>query len=157
MNEDAKITLETSLILSLEQTAKIAKLSGMRFFEKNILNGISYHDFVIIDALHQHPKMHQRNLAKHLLKGTANLSRDLDKLEERGLITRHIETKDRRIVKTLELTEEGENIFNEIALAAQERLAFIESIYSPEESKLFREFLTRLKDKLIETEGIHID
>ena len=157
MVKEVKINLEDSLILSLEQTAKIAKLSGIRFFEKHIHCNISYNDFVIIDALHRHPKMHQRNLAKHLLKGTANLSRELDKLEEKGLITRHIEEKEKRIVKTLILTKAGEKMFREIASVVEDRLSLIESIYTPTERELLKEFLSRLKDKLIETEGVIID
>ena len=157
MVKEFNVNLENSLILCLEHTAKIAKLSGIRFFEKEIKTDISYNDFVIIDTLHSHPHIHQRNLAKLLFKGTANLSRDLDKLEEKRLITRHIESKDNRIVKTLMLTTKGEQIYNEIGSIIEKRLAFIESIYTPEESELFRKFLIRLKDKLIETEGVVID
>lgn len=157
VKELENINLEDSLILGLEHTAKIAKLSGLRFFEKGINEDITYNDFVIIDTLHSHPHIHQRNLAKLLFKGTANLSRDLDKLEERGLISRNIESKDNRIVKTLTLTKDGEKTFNRIATLAKDRLMFIESIYTIEERELFREFLNRLKDKLIETEGVVID
>ena len=43
---------------------------------------VSFNDFLILETLFDNPDIHQRNLAKILVRSVANLSRELDRLEK---------------------------------------------------------------------------
>lgn len=152
-NEKKLYKLSDSLSCNVEHTARLCRVSGFRYFEENTNLGISFNDFLIIEALHSNPKIHQRDLAKILFKGTANLSRDLEKLEQKKLIQRSIETKNNRIVKTLLLTQEGENLYNNISSQTLAHVKEIESIFTPEEHEQFLSYIMRLRNRLTETVG----
>ena len=107
--------------------------------------------FLILEALYANPKIHQRDLAKILFKGTANLSRDLVRLEDCGLIKRSIDVKAKRIVKTLMLTEEGERIFKDVSKISLKHVSEIEEIFTDEEYKQFLSYIERLQNRLTES------
>ena len=145
--------LADSLICNIEQTARVGRVSAFRYFEENENIKVSFNDFLVIEALYTNPKIHQRDLAKILYRGTANLSRDLEKLEKRGLIQRAIETKNNRVVKTLLLTKEGEAIYHEVSTQSLSHVKELESVFSPEEHEQFLSYITRLRNRLTETVG----
>ncbi len=145
--------LADTLICNIEQTARVGRVSAFRYFEENENINVSFNDFLVIEALYTNPKIHQRDLAKILFRGTANLSRDLEKLEKRGLIQRALETKNNRVVKTLLLTEEGEKVFHEVSALSSSHVKEIESIFTPEEHEQFLSYIIRLRNRLTETVG----
>ena len=152
MGKQARIhKLSDSILCHLENTAKIARVSAVRFFEEHEEINVSFHDFLILEALYANPKIHQRDLAKILFKGTANLSRDLVRLEDCGLIKRSIDVKAKRIVKTLMLTEEGERIFKDVSKISLKHVSEIEEIFTDEEYKQFLSYIERLQNRLTES------
>lgn len=155
MTNTKVLNLAETLTCKLEQTARIMRISGMRFFEQNNF-GLSFSEFVILDQIYNNKDVHQRDLAKHLQKGTANLSRELDELEKRNLINRIIDTKGKRIVKKLSLTEKGIEIYSNVGKYTVEQILSIEKIYTESELKIFKSFLTRLNDKLTDSGHIMI-
>lgn len=146
--------LSDTVISNLECTARIARILAHRFFDENEDFGVTFNEFMIIDALNIKPGIHQRDLAKILFKGTANLSRDLEKLEKRGLIKRAVNTKDKRIVKTLMLTQKGQKVYHDVGICVNKHLVQIESIFSPQEHEMFLSFILRLKDRLTDSEDM---
>lgn len=140
--------LSDTLIYNLECTARIARISAYRYFEECKEINITFNEAVIIDALYTNPKIHQRDLARILFKGTANLSRDLEKLETRGLIKRNIDTKGKRVVKTLMLTPEGEKVYHDVSIRVHNHIAEIENVFSPEEYQHFISLISKLKGRL---------
>ena len=146
-----------SLIFNLDQASRVARVSGMRFFENHPELGITFNDYFLINMLHAHPNIHQRSIAKLMLKGTANLSRDLEKLEKKGLLKRNLATRDKWMVKTLVLTDKGEEIRQKAMKLAQENLDKINQIYTPEEYKMFKEFLTRFTNEIIKNEDMFLE
>lgn len=145
--------LANTLICKMEQTARLGRLSACRFFDKNENLSISFNDFLILEALFDNPEIHQRNLAKVLVRGTANLSRDLDKLEKRGIIARTVDIKSNRAVKTLKLSKEGEKLYLEICNECVKHVENIENIFSQDEIKTFIFLIEKFKTRLIETCG----
>lgn len=142
-----------SLVCSLERTARVARLSAYRFFDENPNIEVTFNEFLIIEALFNTPKIHQGDLARVLSRGAANLSRDLEKLENRGIINRSLSTKDKRIVKTLMLTNEGEKIYNDVMNQTFYHLESIEKIFNEQEYLQFSQYLDRLNQKLAESCG----
>ena len=138
---------ERTLLYSLVTTAKIAQLFAVRFFNQHKTSDITFNQFEILSALIE-KEYYQRDLAKFLFKSNANLSKDLDVLEEKELITRKASTKNKRMVKVLSLTEEGKNTIRKIDKIAENYINEVENIYTKEEFEEFEKYLNRLKNKL---------
>ena len=69
--------------------------------------------FGVLEALYHLGPMCQRDLAKKILKSTANLTTVIDNLEKRQLVTRERDIDDRRYFNIL-LTEEGDQLMRGI-------------------------------------------
>lgn len=150
MDYQHSLKISDTLLCNLERTARVARLSAFRFFEENPNIEVTFNEFLIIEALYDTPKIHQGDLARILSKGAANLSRDLEKLETRGIIQRTLDTKDKRIVKTLVLTDKGNQLYQNIIKESLQHIIEIENIFDEKEYKLFFEFIGRLNSKLTE-------
>ena len=153
MVAENKDKLSNTLICNIEQVARLGRISAYRFFDKNENIEVSFNEFLILEVLYDNPEIHQRNLAKILVKGTANLSRDLDKLEKREIIKRTVSVKNNRTVKTLKLTEQGENIYLDICQKCIEHVKNLEDIFSKDDLKTFMNLIQKYKARLIETCG----
>ena len=140
-----------TLMHYLDNTAKIARVLGARYFDEHNEFDITYNNFLIIELLFTNPDIHQRNIAKALLMGTANLSKELERMENKGLIKRKITEKKKKMVKTVKLTKKGEEIYHTIVGDWERFVTDFESIYTKEEIETFTEFLLRMKNKLTES------
>lgn len=147
-NKDSYYKLTDTLLFYLEHAARLSRISAMHYFEENPDISISYNDFSIIDSIYLNPEIHQRDLSKLLGKDTANLSRDLDRLEKQGFIVRSVDTKGKRIVKKIVLSEQGHNLRNNIACIASSHVQQIESVFTNKEKLQFKEYIQRLEDSL---------
>lgn len=146
--QENNYNLTNTMLFHLEQTARISRISAMHYFENNPEINISYNDFSIIDAIFLNPEIHQRDLAKLLAKDTANLSRDLERLEKQGFLIRIVDTKGKRVVKKLVLTNSGEYLRSSITKIAKSHVEKLESIFTEKEKEIFKEYLMRLKNNL---------
>jgi DNA-binding MarR family transcriptional regulator len=70
--------------------------------------------------LYRHPGMSQHDLARKLLVGRSNITMLLPQMEQRGLLTRENDAKDKRVMR-LTLTADGERLLME-ALHVYSRL-----------------------------------
>lgn len=145
--------LANTLICNIEQVSRLGRRSAVQYFDKNDNILVSFNDFLILETLFDNPDIHQRNLAKILVRGTANLSRDLDRLEKQGLIERVADIKDKRAVKTLKLSDEGSRIYQEACSNCVKHVENIENIFNQKEFETFKKYIDRLKIRLIETCG----
>ena len=149
MNEQFEFS--KTLMHHLDNTAKISRVLGARYIDQHNEFGITYNNFLIIELLFTNPDIHQRNIARALLMGTANLSKELDRMESKGLIKRKITEKNKKMVKTVKLTKKGEEIYHTIVGNWEKFVTNFESIYTKEEIETFTEFLLRMKNKLTES------
>ena len=140
-----------TLMHHLDNTAKISRVIGARYFDKHNEFDITYNNFLIIELLFTNPDIHQRNIARVLLIGTANLSKELERMERKGLVKRKITQKDKKMVKAVKLTKKGEEIYHTIVDNWEKFVTDLEKIYTKEELKTFKEFLLRMKNKLTES------
>ena len=90
----------------IEQLARLMKLAAVQTFNKLNIE-ITPDEFTALDIISCHSGICQRDLAKLLLKDRANTGRILDSLEEKGLVTRFVDTKNNRLVRKMALTENG--------------------------------------------------
>ena len=145
--------LANTLICNIEQVARLGRHSASKFFDKNSNLSVSFNDFLILEALFDNPDIHQRNLAKILVRSVANLSRELDRLEKRGLVERTVDVKDRRTVKTLKLSEAGQQVYQKACETCVKQVENIENVFTQKEYETFMNYLFKLKNRLIETCG----
>ena len=142
-----------SIYYQLEQTAKYCKYLGMQIFQKLDLP-ISLDEFVILDILIDNEEICQRDLAKLILKDRANTGRILNELEQKGFITRFIDTKKNRLVKKLGITENGLKELNDINSKIKEYLSGVTKRIPPEDvirvQAILKEFRLEL-EKVVET------
>ena len=140
-----------SLFYEMEQIAIYLDHHGKNFFDELSDGIINSEEFRTIDVIVCNPDICQRDLAKLIYKGTANLSRDLEKLEKRGLIKRDLETKEKRIVKTLVLTKKGLKTCEKINIKTQNHLEQMENIFTQNEHQQFIHLLEKLRNRLTES------
>ena len=145
--------LADTLICNIEQVARLGRHSASKFFDKNSNLSVSFNDFLILEALFDNPDIHQRNLAKILVRSVANLSRELDRLEKRGLVERTVDVKDRRTVKTLKLSEAGQQVYQKACETCVKQVENIENVFTQKEYETFMNYIFKLKNRLIETCG----
>ncbi len=69
--------------------------------------------FGVLEALYHLGSMCQRDVAKKILKSTANITTVIDNLEKRGLVERERSEHDRRYI-TLHITDQGAELIHRI-------------------------------------------
>jgi MarR family transcriptional regulator for hemolysin len=97
--------------------ARTAKLVGQRFDGVLAEQGGSQAVWMVLISLKTHPGANQRQVAEAAGIQGATLTHHLNAMEEAGLVTRRRDPANRR-VHVLELTVEGEAVFERLAKAA---------------------------------------
>jgi MarR family 2-MHQ and catechol resistance regulon transcriptional repressor len=88
--------------------------------------------FGVLEALLHLGPMCQKDLAAKILKSSGNLTTVIDNLERDGLVARHRDPGDRRMV-TVRLTESGRRRIEEIFPAHAAEIASLFEVLSPDE------------------------
>lgn len=102
-----------SIFYELKQTARIMKFHAEQQFA--ILNiDMTPEEYSTLDTIMCNPNLCQRDLAKLLLLDRANTGRVLNKLEEKNLIKRTVDTKNNRLIKKVVISQKGKLKLNEI-------------------------------------------
>jgi DNA-binding MarR family transcriptional regulator len=155
MKEKENCHYTESLIYSMEQTVIYFKIKGAQFF--NELNlGITIDQFVTLDAIYCNNDICQRDLSKLILKDRSNTGRILTILEENSMIKRKIETKGKRLVKKIYITDKGKQIIEENHPRLRDAFLKVFEDVSEEEFATLRQTLNKLKDNLSKTTSIQI-
>ena len=143
--------LADTMISTLGKAARIERVLAIRCFNeiKNI--DLTYNEFLILDTLNFNSGIHQRDLAQRMVMATGNLCRELERLEEKNYIERQWDKKGKRMVKTLVITDLGKKQYDKAIKSVEKYIMIMEDIYTPQEHKALKEYLSRLLDKLNES------
>ena len=136
-----------SIYYELEQTARLMKILTLQLFDKLKLD-ITPDEYFALDTVSVNAGICQRDLAKLLLKDRANTGRILESLEQKGFITRFIDTKNNRLVKKMGITEKG---YNELELINTKVRSHIENTrgkITPKEVQKVQEVLKKFRTNL---------
>lgn len=136
-----------SIYYELEQTARLMKILTLQLFDKLKLD-ITPDEYFALDTVSVNAGICQRDLAKLLLKDRANTGRILESLEQKGFITRFIDTKNNRLVKKMGITEKG---YNELELINTKVRSHIENTrgkITPKEVRKVQEVLKKFRKNL---------
>jgi MarR family 2-MHQ and catechol resistance regulon transcriptional repressor len=75
--------------------------------------GLTVSQFGALEALYHLGPLHQNRIGEKLLKSSGNITMVVDNLEQRGLVQRQRDDKDRRCI-TVSLTDSGHKLIHEI-------------------------------------------
>lgn len=106
-------------------------------------HGLTPEQFVVLATLFNHDGMSQRELADYLSKDRPNITRILDKLQEKGLVVRRPDSEDRRIYRVGATAEGYELIECLTPMVLEARKRFFSTL-SADEQATMREMLDRL-------------
>ena len=89
-------------------------------------------------------RMSQNEISNQMQVTPANISYLMEGLERDGLVVRYPHETDRRVT-WVELTDEGERVFRDLAPAMTAHLGNLGAGFTEDEKKLFSTFLRRLR------------
>ena len=117
---------------------------------------ISLDEYAALDIISINAGVCQRDLAKLLLKDRANTGRILDSLEEKGLVTRFIDTKNNRLVKKMGITEKGYKKLNEITKKIEVHVSNFAGKFSHSDIEKMHDMLRNFRAHLEEVVEMNI-
>lgn len=155
MSEQIPACCADCLPYMVEKASIYLRLRGS-FILNKLGSGLTLEQFITLDAISSCKEICQRDLAKIVLKDRSNITRILKILEEKGLITREPSTREKRIVKLIKLTDEGQEIINKYSLSVKTDLEEFFSDFDKNDIKSFRNVLERIVSKISEKQNIQI-
>lgn len=144
-----------SMYYQIKLTEKLCKIMCKQL-EETLNLPITIDEFTILNIIDEHNgDIHQRDIAKMLFKDRANTGKMLNKLEEKGYISRKEETRNKRQVNILTVTKEGQEIIKIIRSEISPIFERIEKRISKEDENIAKRHMQNIRD--IITESIEID
>jgi len=118
-----------------------------RVLQRNVnLHGLSRREFEVLATLYTADRsgLRLRDLNSHVLLTQSSLSRMLERLESKGLVSRRQDAQDLRGVRVT-LTNEGSDLYEAISVGHDQMVAeLISTALDPEEIRV----LTRLNERV---------
>jgi homoprotocatechuate degradation regulator HpaR len=143
-------SLPMSLLKAREAVVK-------KFMPSLKAEGLTTQQWRVIRALEQHGEMELTELAEVCFILKPSMTRIVQNLEGREIISRHESEQDRRC-SSVKLTDSGHNLFEKIAPASIERYEFITDKFGYGKLELLYQLLDELIDALYEeTDPKHTD
>ncbi len=144
-----------SLPYLIEKASVYIRLRGSLLL--NELNAdITLEQFITLDAISSSSDVCQRDLAKVLLKDRSNVTRILNILEQKGLITREPANKGKRIVKYTRLTPKGRELMDKYADRMKNDLNDFLSQFNKKDLKIMEKMLEEISNKISENANLQI-
>jgi MarR family 2-MHQ and catechol resistance regulon transcriptional repressor len=133
-------------VLALDTMVKLTRATNTlmaRLAKRNTYNDLTESQFGTLEALYHLGPMSQTEICGKLLKSSGNTTLVVDNLEKHGLVQRHRDENDRRVVM-VQLTDAGRGliagIFPAHAAAVSEEMA----VLTPEEQRQLGELCRKL-------------
>ena len=139
----------------MEQTVRLMRKLQLQMFQKLGFD-ISLDEYAALDVISINAGICQRDLAKLLLKDRANTGRILDSLEEKGLVTRFIDTKNNRLVKKMGITANGFKKLNEITKKIESHVGHFAGKFSHNDVEKMHDMLKNFRAHLEEVVEMNI-
>lgn len=131
----------------IELTARICHENAKRLLE-NCTKEVSIDEFTVIDTLIARPGLSQADLARLILKGKAHTGRFLMALEEKGLVERHIEERDGKLIKVSDITPKGHALYEKVIAKFEPAVAEFDKVIPEEECRKIIEKLRELRTSI---------
>ncbi len=103
--------IEEVILFQIDWTSKVSKQYSQRDFDQMKL-GITVEQWILLIIVSENPKLSQRDMADKSFRDPASITRTLDILEKKGLVSRVGLPNDRRAYN-IDLTEQGTRFVKE--------------------------------------------
>jgi DNA-binding MarR family transcriptional regulator len=127
--------------------ADVARLMRSAFDRRVRRIGLTRSQWQVLSLLHRRPGLSQSELAEMLEVERASAGRMIDRLEQKGWVTRRRDPADRR-TRRLHLTAEAEAVQAEMGSIAAEMIDDAMAALAPGEREALSGMLERVKDQL---------
>lgn len=142
-----------SLFFKIEEISKYIQEDYISKYNDKI----SHDEFRVLDIINHNPNICQRDLAKLALRDCVKVGRILHSLEKKGYIERFNDTKGKRLVKKMKLTENGLNFYKEMINKIEpETQKFLNQVFTNAELKKVNEYLSKLNKALASTVKLEV-
>ncbi|MFP7484315.1 MarR family transcriptional regulator [Priestia filamentosa] len=130
--------------LVLMQTSKAVHERMKEEMSKNKLNIM---EFSVLEVLYQKGKQTIRQIGDYILVSSSSMTYVIDKLEQKGLLSRNTCQEDRRVIH-VSLTHDGIELMKEIMLKHYKIVNDMFDSLNPDEAKTLVHLLEKVKDKV---------
>jgi MarR family transcriptional regulator, 2-MHQ and catechol-resistance regulon repressor len=130
--------------LVLMQTSKAVHERIKKEMSKNKLNIM---EFSVLEVLYQKGKQTIRQIGDYILVSSSSMTYVIDKLEQKGLLSRNACREDRRVVHVT-LTDGGNKLMQEIMLKHQKVVDDMFDSLNSDEAETLVHLLKKVKDKV---------
>jgi len=145
-----------SLYYQIKLTEKYAKMLAKQLEEKLEMD-ITLDELTALATISQYNgEIHQRDLAKLILKDRANTGRMLNNLEKKGYIKREEKTKNKRQANIITVTDEGMIAINYLTKIIKPMFDDVHAKMKKTEIEHLKTGLINLRKIMKETIEIHI-
>ena len=145
-----------SLYYQIKLTEKYCKILAKQLEESLDLE-ITLDELTALSIINMYDgEIHQRDLARIILKDRANTGRLLNNLEEKGYIERFEKTKNKRQANMITLTENGMITLEKIGNIIMPMFDEVHSKMNDSDIENIKNGLKNLRDLMKETVEIHI-
>lgn len=142
------------LPFKLAETARISELMARNYYKNYVTSILDLDEFSILSHIIADPSLSQSDLAKLVYKGKAHIGKILNEMEQKGLITRTVNTHNNMMVKRTALTEQGKKLYAETDEAFRQLGTKVLAEFSDKEMDDFLYLLEKLKNKILENNEI---
>lgn len=139
----------------IEKTSVYIRLKGSLLLNE-LGADITLEQFITLDAISGCKDLSQRDLAKILLKDRSNVTRILNILEKKELITRTVTNKGNRLVKQPRLTQKGCLVMQKYAEKMKNDLNNFLAQFNQQDLKIMENMLKAISEKISESANIQI-
>lgn len=145
-----------SLYYQIKLTEKCSKMLAKQLEEKLELE-ITLDELTALGTINMYNgEIHQRDLARILLKDRPNTGRMLNNLEEKGYIKRIEKTKNKRQANIIMLTPKGLNTLEELTRIISPMFDDVHERLAEFDIEYLKKGIQRLREAMVETIEIHI-
>ena len=146
-------------LYKLEYTARVCARYFSLFFKENFSHlDITQSEYEVMDTIVRTPEISQIELARMLFKGRSHVTQILNSLEAKNYIKRMDVVNNGRKIRRTELTDKGENIYNQIKSFSESRRKFSKMCkYFEEKEDTFVGILSEIQQILTEGETVKFD
>jgi len=117
-----------------------------RLNQRGALGELTLSQFGVLEALHHLGPMCQNELATKILKSSGNMTLVIDNLEKNHLVSRRRNLDDRRMI-TIHLTEDGEQLIQQVLPEQVAAITAEMSALTPEEQQTLGDLCRKLGNK----------
>ncbi|WP_027420443.1 MarR family winged helix-turn-helix transcriptional regulator [Crocinitomix catalasitica] len=138
--------IEEVILFQIEQTSKLSKQYSQREFDEKKL-GITVDQWVIMKIVQESTDLTQRELAKKSRRDPASITRTIDLLEKKNLLTR-VDVPDSRRTYHIELTQTGQDfIAKHLPMVKAQRKNSVKGL-SKEELEMMSKMLAKMRENM---------